>query len=69
MYLASLGAEVIKIKGHKRSDLMRRSVVWPLPDSAPTAIKPNQGTGFNIGNMNKKGITLDISKPEGNAIA
>jgi len=68
MYLASLGAEVIKIEGHNRSDLMRRVVVWPLPDTAPTAIKPNQGMGYNIGNMNKKGITLDISKPEGNAI-
>ncbi|MEE8398932.1 MAG: CoA transferase [Desulfobacterales bacterium] len=69
MFLASLGAEVIKIEGHNRSDLMRRSITWPLADPAPTQRFPNQGTGFLSANMNKKGITLDISKPEGKEIA
>jgi len=69
MFLASLGAEVIKVEGHNRSDLMRRSIVWPLPEPAPTKLFPNQGTGFLSANMNKKGITLDISKPEGKEIA
>ena len=68
-FLASLGAEVIKVEGHKRSDLMRRSIVWPLADPAPTKVLPNQGTGFLSANMNKKGITLDISTPEGKEIA
>jgi len=69
MLLASLGAEVIKIEGHSRSDLMRRSIVWPLADAESTKLFPNQGTGFLSANMNKKGITLNISKPEGKEIA
>ena len=67
--LSDMGAEVIKVEGHKRSDLMRRSIVWPLAEPASMKIPPNQGTGFLSANMNKKGITLDISKPEGKAIA
>jgi len=69
MVLASLGAEVIKVEGHKRSDLMRRSIVWPLADEAPTKLPPNQGTGFLSANLCKKGVTLDISKPEGKEVA
>lgn len=69
MFLASLGAEVIKVEGHNRSDLMRRSITWPLADPEPTKLLPNRGTGFLSANMNKKGITLDISKPEGKDIA
>jgi len=67
--LATLGAEVIKIEGHKRSDLTRRSVVWPLPDPIPTKVRPNQGLGYITVNLNKKSLTLDLSKPEGVAIA
>jgi len=67
--LAELGAEVIKIEGHKRSDLTRRSVVWPLPDPVPTKVKPNQGLGHITVNLNKKSLTLDLSKPEGVKIA
>lgn len=67
--LATLGAEVIKIEGHKRSDLTRRSVVWPLPDPIPTKVRPNQGLGHITVNLNKKSLTLDLSKPEGVAIA
>lgn len=69
MLLGSLGAEVIKVEGHNRTDLMRRTVVWPLQDAAPTPISPNQGLAFNTVNLNKKGITLDLSKPEGVALA
>jgi benzylsuccinate CoA-transferase BbsF subunit len=69
MLLAKLGAEVIKVEGHKRTDLMRRSVVWPLPDRAPTRIPPNQGMSFNSVNMDKKSVTLDLTKPEGVALA
>ena len=67
--LAELGAEVIKIEGHKRSDLTRRSVVWPLQDAVPTKVRPNQGLGNITVNLNKKSLTLDLSKPEGVRVA
>jgi crotonobetainyl-CoA:carnitine CoA-transferase CaiB-like acyl-CoA transferase len=67
--LADLGAEVIKIEGHKRSDLTRRSVIWPLPDPVPTKVRPNQGLGYITVNLNKKSLTLDLSKPEGVQVA
>ncbi|MCP4690038.1 MAG: CoA transferase, partial [Desulfobacterales bacterium] len=69
MMLASLGAEVIKIEGHKRSDLTRRTVVWPLPEEAPKMLGPNQPISFHSVNLNKKSLTLDLSKPEGKRIA
>lgn len=69
MLLGSLGAEVIKVEGHNRTDLMRRNVVWPLQDEKPTSVSPNQGLAFNTVNLNKKGITLDLSKPEGVTLA
>lgn len=69
MLLAMLGAEVIKVEGHKRTDLTRHSVVWPLADPSPTVVPPNQGMSFNSVNMNKKSVTLDISQPEGAALA
>lgn len=69
MLLGSLGAEVIKVEGHTRTDLMRRTVVWPLQDEKPTSVSPNQGLAFNTVNLNKKGVTLDLSKPEGVALA
>ena len=65
MLLAILGAEVIKIEGHKRLDLTRRSVVWPLPDPVPNELPPNQGMAYNCVNMNKKSVTIDLTKPEG----
>jgi len=69
MLLAMLGAEVIKVEGHKRTDLLRHSVIWPLADPAPSDVPPNQGMGFNSLNMNKKSLTLDLSKPEGTLLA
>lgn len=69
MLLATLGAEVIKVEGHKRTDLTRHSVVWPLPDAAPTEVAPNQGLSLNCVNMSKKSVTLDLSKPEGAQLA
>ncbi|MCH7960151.1 MAG: CoA transferase [Candidatus Hydrogenedentes bacterium] len=69
MLLAQLGAEVIKVESHKRTGLMRRAVVWPLPDAAPSVVPPNEGLAFNSVNMNKKSVTLDLSKPEGVALA
>lgn len=69
MLLANLGAEVIKVEGHKRTDLTRHGVVWPLPDPAPREMPPNQGMSFNSVNMNKKSVTLDFTKPEGVGLA
>jgi crotonobetainyl-CoA:carnitine CoA-transferase CaiB-like acyl-CoA transferase len=67
--LADLGAEVIKIEGHIRSDLMRRSHPWPLALPEPLIIPPNQGMRFNFLNQNKKSLSLDLSRPEGKDIA
>ncbi|NQY92436.1 MAG: CoA transferase, partial [Deltaproteobacteria bacterium] len=69
MLLAQLGAEVIKVEGHNRTDLMRRVVVWPLSESKPSSIPSSEGLSFNAVNMNKKSVTLDLSKPEGLKIA
>jgi benzylsuccinate CoA-transferase BbsF subunit len=69
MLLGQLGAEVIKIEGHRRSDLTRRSVIWPLPEPSPELLLPNQGLGYNTLNQNKLSLTLDLSKPEGAELA
>ena len=69
LLLGALGAEIIKIEGHNRLDLSRRNFPWPLPNKKPTRTPPNQGMSFNSVNMNKKSLTLDLSKPEGLDIA
>jgi crotonobetainyl-CoA:carnitine CoA-transferase CaiB-like acyl-CoA transferase len=69
MMLAALGAEVIKIEGHNRSDLVRRAVIWPLAESEPMMLPPNQPMSYNALNLGKKSLTLDLSKPEGKEIA
>ncbi|MFC1886457.1 CaiB/BaiF CoA transferase family protein [Thermodesulfobacteriota bacterium] len=65
MIFASLGAEVIKIEGPRRLDLVRRTFPWPLSEPAPISCPPNQGMAFNSVNMNKKSALIDLSKPEG----
>lgn len=67
--LAILGAEVIKIEGHKRTDLTRHSVVWPQPRIHTIEVPPNQGMAFNTLNMNKKSLTLDLTTIEGMQLA
>ena len=69
MLLAALGAEVIKVEGHKRTDLTRHSVMWPLAEPAPTNIPRNQGMSLNSVNLNKKSVTLDLTQPEGVELA
>ncbi|UCB42305.1 MAG: CoA transferase [Dehalococcoidales bacterium] len=69
MLLGCLGAEVIKVEGHKRTDLTRHSVIWPLEDPAPTPMPVNQSMALNSLNLNKKSVTLDLSTPEGTAVA
>jgi crotonobetainyl-CoA:carnitine CoA-transferase CaiB-like acyl-CoA transferase len=69
MMLANLGAEVIKVEGHKRTDIVRRAVMWPRWEPAPHQVPPNQGLSYNSVNRDKKSLTLDLSKPEGIRIA
>lgn len=69
MLLGMLGAEVIKVEGHKRVDLMRRTIVWPLPDEKPTQLGLNDSVPFNSANMNKKSAAIDLSTPEGLELA
>jgi crotonobetainyl-CoA:carnitine CoA-transferase CaiB-like acyl-CoA transferase len=67
--LADLGAEVIKIEGHKRTELMRRSFAWPISDEAPTALPVNQGIFYNCVNINKKSVTIDLGTRQGHELA
>lgn len=67
--MSILGAEVIKIEGHRRTDMTRHAVVWPLPDPTPTALPPNQGMSYNCLNMGKKSVTLDLAHPRGVELA
>ncbi len=60
-YLATLGADVIKIESVQRPDPMRFSVTVP-----PTTEQwYEQGSLFNAINLNKRGITLDLSRTAG----
>jgi crotonobetainyl-CoA:carnitine CoA-transferase CaiB-like acyl-CoA transferase len=67
--LAWLGADVIKVESHRRTDLMRRTVVWPLPEPRPRRVPPAQGMAFNSVNRAKRSVTLDLSRPEGLELA
>jgi benzylsuccinate CoA-transferase BbsF subunit len=69
MLLAMLGAEVIKVEGPESLDLGRRGIVWPLTEPEPLEIPINQGMSFNAINMSKLGVTIDLRKPEGVALA
>ena len=69
MRLADLGAEVIKIEGHKRMDILRRTINWPLHEPTPTVCPINQGMSYNSVNQNKKSLTLDLTRPEGLELA
>ena len=43
MMLANLGAEVIKVEGHKRMDIVRRAVMWPRWEPEPHQVPPEPG--------------------------
>lgn len=65
MHLAHLGAEVIKIESQARPDLARRLPI------VPKGMEPdvNRSGYFNQWSQRKKSILLNLSKPEGIAIA
>ena len=70
--LALLGAEVIQVEGRTRIDGWRGSFRNPVPKllrDVPTARRPwNCSPMYNSVNLNKQGITLDLSEPEGVAL-
>ncbi len=68
MFLAMLGAEVIKVESRDRLDFFRRYVIWPLADAEPTALSTDGSMMFLSANLNKLGVTLNFSKPEGKAL-
>lgn len=63
MALAQLGAEVIKVEARKRPDGARFFVQAQTSGAAPD---PAYGAQFfNVSNLNKKSLTVDISTAEG----
>jgi CoA:oxalate CoA-transferase len=58
--MADLGAEVLKIEKPREGDIARRR--GPFPQDQP---HPDRSTLFLYLNTNKRGITLDLNKPEG----
>ena len=70
--LALLGAEVIQVEGRTRIDGWRGSFRNPVPkllQDVSTARRPwNCSPMYNSVNLNKQGITLDLSEPDGVAL-
>lgn len=60
--LAALGADVVKVEAAARPDQVR----WgPPPDNTPREDGYNHGAHFQSLNRNKRGITIDLTKPQG----
>ena len=64
MFLAELGATVIKIENPKTSGDITRS--WKLPEENP---QNDVSAYFSSANWGKKSVAIDISLPEGRDIA
>jgi crotonobetainyl-CoA:carnitine CoA-transferase CaiB-like acyl-CoA transferase len=60
MFLAQLGAEVIKIEPPKGGDTARMT--------QPHFLRPGESSYFHAFNLNKKSLTLDLNSAEGQAI-
>lgn len=65
LLLSFLGAEVIKIESRKRIDQTRQGSITTGDSFAGVNASPI----FNNANLNKKGVTLDLSRPEGAELA
>jgi len=63
--LGYLGAEIIKIESRKRVDQTRTGSIL----EAENYDGVNSAPPFNNANLNKKGVTIDLSVPEGAALA
>ncbi len=60
--LAAMGADVIKIESEVRPEQSR----WgPQPNNEMHELAYNYGGSFHMLNRNKRGITIDLSKPAG----
>ena len=70
--LALMGMEVIQIEARRRLDSWRGGYGGTIPPAlrdVPTAVHPwNCSPNYNAVNLNKLGMTLDLSRPEGLAI-
>ena len=64
--LSARGADVIKIESHRRYDWWRGS---RPPGDDPTLALHERSAVFNSVNRGKRGITLDLTTPEGNRLA
>ncbi|HLN17247.1 MAG TPA: CoA transferase [Acidimicrobiales bacterium] len=62
--LASLGADVVKVESTRRPDLMR------MASTKPPSVDQwwEWGALFHGANTNKRGVTLDLTRPEGVAV-
>lgn len=60
--LADLGAEVIHVEAMQRWETVRRAV---MPENAMPEEYWNGGAYFQKRNLGKKGITLDLTRPDG----
>lgn len=60
MFLAQLGAEVIKIEPPGVGDTAR--------EVGPHFLRPKESVYFQSFNLNKRSITLDLNRPEGQAV-
>ena len=73
MFLADMGAEVIKVESIQRID-DQRGIKWPpkgllrYPDKEPGERPWNRNANFNQINRNKLGLTLDLTHPRGKII-
>lgn len=63
--LAAMGADVVKVEAQARPDSVRSGL---MPDNQPRPNAYNFGVQFQALNRNKRGITLDLSKPEGREV-
>ncbi|HJM92505.1 MAG: CoA transferase [Alphaproteobacteria bacterium] len=67
--LADLGAEVIKIEGPKRPDIVRGSAFsGMLPDDCGGEDPWNRASAYNLLNRGKKSLVVDLKQEEGREI-
>ena len=65
-YLADEGAEVIKIEGPGHFDWWRG---WDLGGKADANQTHEKSPNYNYNNRNKRGVAIDLTRPEGRALA